>query len=1078
MLNVRRFLPLALFIIGIQFSYSVGAELNLGVNCNSEIDTCLAENAECLSVGDTEQCACQRGYVENQDKSKCLESKDTIGGYCDETVQCDFENSACTADGEQKYCFCNDDYVPDDSFKQCYPKVGTIDKDDCEITKQCPRNAECKSDTNQCSCTEGFVKNFQGTACLDEAKALNDHCSEDIQCAGILSSYCNRVVGECRCISSHIASEDLSTCLTKTNAVGGLCEESPQCVVENSACVAYGDVKYCDCDADFVPDLNSLQKCYPEINTLENDICEVSNQCPSNAECKNHGDAKKCSCKEEFVSNPQGTLCLQVADKIGFICSSSAQCERINGYCFGPFGLEKCRCNQNTSPNLANTFCNPNDLGAPCQESIDCTANWENSECVSGTSGKVCKCVPGYVEINGECLEGIGGACPVNGNCPYENSNCVDNICQCNDGFVGSIDKKSCLKKAEKLNDECQERAQCSNIVSAICNTVVGECRCVSTHVPSLDLSTCLKKVSGLNTPCEQSDQCTTSNAQCLGGLCTCKDNFVQGGNFCLEKIDTLGEGCRISAQCTPANSVCVAEQLICDCETEFVRSENNKTCLPLVDFGEPCLELAQCTLTEGDVTCSSEGKCACDAGNIFAENMCWQRKSLDEQCTKTIQCQLAENSERVHCLDDKCQCKASYIPDKTNNICNTGAHISIAMASLLSSHKADGHFILPASESQRGSAMASIRIFLFVFLASLVVLSRAENIGETCDAAVTPPQCPDNAECKEGEGGPLCECVTGYVSSDNKERCLKVTSAIDEVCEQNSQCPIEQSSCTDSKCQCNPGWVDSSDKLKCLEILSNFDDTCEESAQCNTGVLGVTAVCGESGKCTCTEGTVENSAGDKCIQGAVRLGESCSDEPNICNTVENSECNAEDMCACKDSFVASLTGEKCLAVVDGSLGNPCEENSQCNPKIPNTECVDNKCACKINFVGDINAASCLAYAGYGEECKENSQCTAETDGQVSCVLVEGKSICQCKPQNHYITPKCWFDRKLNEQCTDKKECILSDGQSDRVDCIENMCTCTSAYVADFEQNKCNSGVRNSLAIIIFAIAALFLKMC
>lgn len=146
----------------------------------------------------------------------------------------------------------------------------------------------------------------------------------------------------------------------------------------------------------------------------------------------------------------------------------------------------------------------------------------------------------------------LGGACCDDRQCSYNvwNSQCLNNVCQCNADFV-NIGTHYCALKATVLGGPCSVNAQCMNIAGTSCDAT-GSCTCDAQNqfvsgmiIPaatggstdrrkrqaasmSLVTTMCMPAV-GLRRPCMSNTQCSTmtNNSICVMGVCACASGFL-----------------------------------------------------------------------------------------------------------------------------------------------------------------------------------------------------------------------------------------------------------------------------------------------------------------------------------------------------------------------------------------------------------------------------------------------------------------------------------------------------------------------------------------------------------------------
>ncbi|XP_059479360.1 fibrillin-2-like [Neocloeon triangulifer] len=956
-------------------------------------------DAQCTHFFDAEchdtflECRCKPNHVPNDLLNRCYIRRFNLDDQCTIPRQCSMEGGTCI----NNVCACKSDYIIHE--KQCLPLLNTIQIDVCIINEQCPANSECKSNgqAKNCICKTGYVRNNAWKECLIVRDLIGGVCTESQQCA-VAHSECKDDGGIkiCACSLGYVS--DLSNraiCYKEANNLGDECAINKQCLVDKAVCQ---DGK-CGCRPGTIESANS---CLDKLNTIENEKCFINEQCPANSFCRSFGNVKQCSCISGFVKSSDGTACLKALSSVGDICVDSnqcvlansvctandsganickcadgfiansakntceqiassvdspckfqEQCDSINGWCQGPFGMQKCVCKPSTEPTIDNLYCEPNSLGSPCTVTGDCS-KWTNSDCAPFGIAKICKCNSNFVENNAkdECLPvvtNLNEVCTDSEQCLIDDSACIGETgamtCQCAEGFVPDSGNTKCLKRADLINDSCEISAQCNHISGgAICNSVADQCRCLSTHVPSTDLTRCLRKVSGIGVACEQWNQCSTMNAICdeTDLVCVCNDNFITAGNNCLRVAGNLGESCFIPQQCPFGNSTC--KDGACSCTSEFISSSDNKNCLPLASFlCDPCSESAQCSTRIPSSHCEA-GVCTCDPlmEPTPENNECVPIPlNIGESCTEgTTECPAESSCTGTTPI---CTCNADFVPMDDDSGC------------------------LPVAPALDSDCIQS----------------------DQCSVPFP------NSFCSQED---KCICKDLYVANNARNKCLLKLTDFETTCEEAQQCSAEgalgNAICgeTTKKCECITGYVKNTAGDKCIKGANFLGESCvDDVVICDTID---NSVCHATDKvCTCISDFVASLDLYRCLPvTGDTLGGPCVENQQCDPKIPNSACR-ESVCSCRNEFVAALDTKSCLPYADH--GEACLENSQCVLTPGEVSCVDSKCACKASnhFLEEI----CWVDRKLGETCADKRECIL-ADGKVNkvdclqskCACVEG----------------------------------------------------------------------------------------
>lgn len=85
-----------------------------------------------------------------------------------------------------------------------------------------------------------------------------------------------------------------------------------------------------------------------------------------------------------------------------------------------------------------------------------------------------------------------------------------------------------------------------------------------------------------------------------------------------------------------------------------------------------------------------------------------------------------------------------------------------------------------------------------------------------------------------------------------------------------------------------------------------------------------------------------------------------------------------------------------------------------------------------------------LAAAKFGDSCDEDAQCAAYLTGGICSGYT-----CDCSIGFHGYGVSCYRDAFVDEACTDRRECVLSQEMDNAVDCLEGICTCLTQRSID-----------------------------
>lgn len=251
-----------------------------------------------------------------------------------------------------------------------------------------------------------------------------------------------------------------------------------------------------------------------------------------------------------------------------------------------------------------------------CKLSYDKECN-ENSDChpFFVCTGNTCTCPEEevYNSLTGRCYIPEGSACDdKNDRECIVRATCVNNICECEPGYLASSDH-SCHAQ---YDSKCSENVPCHLYeYLGSCNTSFPFCQCKQNYRYNPQSKRC---TGNLNEEC-QVDQDCIEHAICEGSSCVCGGNYIPGSDN-TACFTHFGESCS-SIGCYPGHFLkCDQIDLTCTCENgeDQAFHEGKGYCVALVgrlcgesSKGIECIENSVCGVD------GSETKCTCDAGYV-----------------------------------------------------------------------------------------------------------------------------------------------------------------------------------------------------------------------------------------------------------------------------------------------------------------------------------------------------------------------------------------------------------------------------------------------------------------------------
>lgn len=251
--------------------------------------------------------------------------------------------------------------------------------------------------------------------------------------------------------------------------IGDNCGRNEDCVSfeeGSSQCSTESVTGVCVCKSEYVHS-SSRNECLPIINTLDSSPCKENLQCHRGSPgslsiCtpKSNGSIELvCKCNTGAINNGSHH-CIKKAELVGQACDLDIQCHDL-AYSHCVNGL--CLCDSEYIESSNHRLClRPQELGGACIDPVQCIVN--NSTCQFDT----CTCVTGYASDGAKCHQKkiIDENCEIDAQCPV-NSHCNSaemKTCKCNNGYLPSASKSSCLKIATEFDEVCQEREQCLSL--------------------------------------------------------------------------------------------------------------------------------------------------------------------------------------------------------------------------------------------------------------------------------------------------------------------------------------------------------------------------------------------------------------------------------------------------------------------------------------------------------------------------------------------------------------------------------------------------------------------------------------
>ncbi|XP_074098774.1 prion-like-(Q/N-rich) domain-bearing protein 25 [Cotesia typhae] len=261
----------------------------------------------------------------------------------------------------------------------------------------------------------------------------------------------------------------------------------------------------------------------------------------------------------------------------------------------------------------------------PCQYDSHCRKFINHSVCRKN----ICICDNHHLPVNNLiCLPKLGVFCRNDEKCVVENSDCIDNRCQCIINYVNR-------------GFQCVRMDYIKNCAS------YEDCNKKNSNTPFIGSRFCRVDRDCLD----------FGNSRCsLNNICICKENnFAFNNQTCYSILNGV---CSHDEECEK-NFYCV--DFKCQCKP-FFSSVSIHECKE-TDLLYSCNDNSECS-DSWHAKCSNRKKCICNVNNIAVSNtICLP--ILDGYCWRDDQC-MAGNSI---CDDFRCKCRPNFVAI-ADNLC------------------------------------------------------------------------------------------------------------------------------------------------------------------------------------------------------------------------------------------------------------------------------------------------------------------------------------------------------------------------------------------------------------------------
>ncbi|XP_008560128.1 prion-like-(Q/N-rich) domain-bearing protein 25 [Microplitis demolitor] len=525
------------------------------------------------------------------------------------------------------------------------------------------------------------------------------------------------------------------------------------------------------------------------------------------------------------------------------------------------------------------------------------------------------------------------------------------------------------------LNDNCVKYGEPCIPKSALrCCSLYDSCQ----QSETAGLFLCTQKVQ-LGDFCRNDDNCREiRHSKCSKDKhCVCRLNNIQLNDTTCAPL--LGEFCWRNEKCATENAVCI--DMECQCTTNYIRRSNNQ-CLQMI-LGKICRSNKDCNSVKF-AECSEHKICKCDSNSIELNSLICA-PLLKGVCFNDNEC-FVNNSV---CIYNKCQCK-KYFYAHSNNQCKLAF-----LSSLFCNRDQDCSDLIKYSECHDNRKCACKNNYTAVTYVKCAAFVLNEYCYNNSDCAVENSTCVDNK----------CQCQNEFISQSNNQCIIPFLSSLS--CDNDAHCSniINDTKCADNKkCACKKNYIAVND-IKCASTALN--EYCNNHSECTIG------------NSTCIDGKCQhtNNYGSSKQTKPAGLGETCRDNFD-CEIIVNGICSPEyNICICSQNNLA-LNKLTCTPIV----GEFCTNDSQC--LFHSSYCIDFTCQCRPNLT-PVSAIQCVkTFSLYS--CNKDSECSDPWHSKCSedklCVCNSNNTALSqstCLPQ---LFGYCWKDDQCvieNSVCID-----------------------------------------------------------
>ncbi|ERL90264.1 prion-like-(Q/N-rich) domain-bearing protein 25 [Dendroctonus ponderosae] len=539
-------------LIALIFLFAAVSEFCVALNENC------VNNSDCVpqekSVCKNEICTCDSLWYYLDEQGKCVKYATEYGDICYESKQCaDFlgHHAQCV----NNVCSCESGFrwYKGQCVKYAKKNEPCDSTDTICMDLDNPLALTC-GNSSICECSDGFYDRADGCrlkavvnetcaifndcfpkTSLFEDKTITSHCELGVCVAdpGQVITELNNTKNNVDLVLDQLQSEDFDifddVCLegNLTAFTEEQCNNCPKTLFfKNSECI---------CRQGF---FLHEGKCIAELGMP--DITRTNfnvSDCPIRPGSYSNG---ACYCRSYWFQDGTNRECTKTTLQYTDNCMTNEWCKAMGNYAYCDSATQKCVCSSQAVFNETSFYCNLKedaDWTGLCLSDSEC-ALYET--CVD----EHCQCTEGFYRPSEEslCLPKIGSSCEVR-NCSHINhAECSeDDECRC-ESLDYATDGLRCEKYSTALYEECVFKEQCSNLPHASCllddsapENSTSRCLCADDYVDKEQ--TCyLRKYPG--SLCTTKMDCTIilgDSFECRNMLCQCPIGSSLNQDVCVK---------------------------------------------------------------------------------------------------------------------------------------------------------------------------------------------------------------------------------------------------------------------------------------------------------------------------------------------------------------------------------------------------------------------------------------------------------------------------------------------------------------------------------------------------------------